>query len=509
MKLHVDLESDAKLNISRLREMTCEEAAPAFVKGLAKELNKGHGYDSMFYKGCLKFVQRNANASIPVISQIEKFGTVCKQGRFVENETVLAKVDPTRLAAECDRVVYNMDVQFRLLGGRSLSTPEGFCAVMIDMVMPIDQEPECMRLLEDIVHAHFEFIGTKHFWPDIIHENHFDQAFMTACLEDKKLSTEAKGRDAEFGVGADECKLSLEKLMAVDLSNATKMPVFLADVCPLIGKPLPALSEPPKPTYVSTTRALTAAMFQRVYFFGHAEEKLAPYVKLQLQRLQSSSAAPESLELSPDHYVHVCLESGTCELTKAKTMYASDVTVGNHVWLCTLDVGSCELGEVISTSMVPRMGLYNPFTLSGNIVVNGVLASAHSSWFLDGLFSAKLRGFLPSIYQTILLPGRCLYGIFGSRAADWLGVNNPQWAQGLWLQVCVSFQNQAAKERVRSFDGQVLCMSGAYRNENQSCLLGMSRPSQEIWLLRCYRRYKSVFRIYFGVSQPSGKAFKG
>ena len=182
---------------------------------------------------------------------------------------VFGQVDPTRLAAECDRVVYNMDVQFRLLGGRSLSTPEGFCAVMIDMVMPIDQEPECMRLLEDIVHAHFEFIGTKHFWPDIIHENHFDQAFMTACLEDKKLSTEAKGRDAEFGVGADECKLSLEKLMAVDLSNATKMPVFLADVCPLIGKPLPALSEPPKPTYVSTTRALTAAMFQRAAHLTH------------------------------------------------------------------------------------------------------------------------------------------------------------------------------------------------------------------------------------------------
>ena len=105
MKLHVDLESDAKLNISRLREMTCEEAAPAFVKGLAKELNKGHGYDSMFYKGCLKFVQRNANASIPVISQIEKFGTVCKQGRFVENETVLAKaMCPTNLIQGCSRM---------------------------------------------------------------------------------------------------------------------------------------------------------------------------------------------------------------------------------------------------------------------------------------------------------------------------------------------------------------------------------------------------------------------
>eukprot|EP00913_Durusdinium_trenchii_P002899 g2686.t1 len=55
-------------------------------------------------------------------------------------------------------------------------------------------------------------------------------------------------------------------------------------------------------------RVLTAdskgkLIFDEVYFFGHAEEKLAPYVKLQLQRLQSSSAAPESLELSPDHYV--------------------------------------------------------------------------------------------------------------------------------------------------------------------------------------------------------------
>lgn len=222
--------------------------------------------------------------------------------------------------------------------------------------------------------------------------------------------------------------------------------------CPA-GGCFPSDAQVTTPSGVKTMRELKAGdrvltadskgklIFDEVYFFGHAEEKLAPYVKLQLQRLQSSSAAPESLELSPDHYVHVCLESGTCELTKAKTMYASDVTVGNHVWLCTLDVGSCELGEVISTSMVPRMGLYNTFTLSGNIVVNGVLASAHSSWFLDGLFSAKLRGFLPSIYQTILLPGRCLYGIFGSRAADWLGVNNPQWAQGAsqWPAVLAVF----------------------------------------------------------------------
>ena len=57
--------------------------------------------------------------------------------------------------------------------------------------------------------------------------------------------------------------------MAVDLSKDVKMPAFLADVCPLIGKPLPALSEPPKPTYVSTTRSLTASMFERAAHITH------------------------------------------------------------------------------------------------------------------------------------------------------------------------------------------------------------------------------------------------
>ena len=166
-------------------------------------------------------------------------------------------------------MVYNMDVQYRLLGGRSLSTPEGFCAVLIDMVLPIAEEPECMRFLEDIMHAHFEFLGTKHAWPTIIKEKHFDEAFITACLEDKKLSQESKGREAEFGTGSDDCKMMLEKLMAVDLSKDVKMPTFLADVCPLIGKPLPALSEPPKPTYVSTTRSLTASLFERAAHITH------------------------------------------------------------------------------------------------------------------------------------------------------------------------------------------------------------------------------------------------
>ena len=94
MKLHVDLASNASRESRESREMTCEDSAPSFVKGLAKDLTKGYGYDSMFYKGCLAFVERNANLSIPVITQIENFGKVCKQGRFVKNETALGKARP-------------------------------------------------------------------------------------------------------------------------------------------------------------------------------------------------------------------------------------------------------------------------------------------------------------------------------------------------------------------------------------------------------------------------------
>ena len=187
-----------------------------------------------------------------------------------------------------------------------------------------------------------------------------------------------------------------------------------------------------------------------MYFFGHSEEKLAPYVKLELQGVRSA------LELSPDHYIHVCPDRETttsCDLENSVLVYASEVAVGDYVWSCegtegrqgNASEGRCEVAQVVAKSIVPRLGLYNPFTLSGNIVVNGVLASAHSSWFLDGVLTSSklrhLRPVLPRVYQTILPPGRWLYGIFGSRAADWLGVNNPQWAEGAsqWPAVLAVF----------------------------------------------------------------------
>ena len=47
------------------------------------------------------------------------------------------------------------------------------------------------------------------------------------------------------------------------------------------------------------------------------------------------------------------------------------------------------------------LGLYNPFTLSGNIIVNGVAASVQSEWFLDSAADKfGMASMLPDIYQV-------------------------------------------------------------------------------------------------------------
>lgn len=46
-------------------------------------------------------------------------------------------------------------------------------------------------------------------------------------------------------------------------------------------------------------------------------------------------------------------------------------------------------------------GAYNPYTLEGNLIVDGVLASSHSDWLLDPLMDALgLTHWLPATYQV-------------------------------------------------------------------------------------------------------------
>ena len=60
--------------------------------------------------------------------------------------------------------------------------------------------------------------------------------------------------------------------------------------------------------------------------------------------------------------------------------------------------------SVIRKEIESKKGLYNPYTLNGNIVVNDLVASCHSEWILDKLFNEKYESYLPGLYQTIFAP---------------------------------------------------------------------------------------------------------
>lgn len=63
-------------------------------------------------------------------------------------------------------------------------------------------------------------------------------------------------------------------------------------------------------------------------------------------------------------------------------------------------------------------GLYNPYTLSGAMAVDGVAVSCHNSWLAAGLMqTVGLRpDWLPSLFQAAYAPARLLYSYLGKRA---------------------------------------------------------------------------------------------
>ena len=66
-------------------------------------------------------------------------------------------------------------------------------------------------------------------------------------------------------------------------------------------------------------------------------------------------------------------------------------------------------------SMKKMQGLFNPYTMGcDTIIVDGVVASVHTQWFLDPLFdNLGITHLLPSSYQLIMSPIRLLYSVMG------------------------------------------------------------------------------------------------
>lgn len=58
-----------------------------------------------------------------------------------------------------------------------------------------------------------------------------------ACLESKKLESEADGMQIDYGDGAKDCQLKMTRIQAMPLDKHYKhLSKFFADVCPMLGK---------------------------------------------------------------------------------------------------------------------------------------------------------------------------------------------------------------------------------------------------------------------------------
>lgn len=155
--------------------------------------------------------------------------------------------------------------------------------------------------------------------------------------------------------------------------------------------------------------------YEDVYLLTHKDAVGASrYVTLTL-------ASGARLTLSPRHFIPVAPEPQAPDWKHRVLKGADEVKVGDVVWV--------EQDDKVQPSMVSEVaaglevGAFNPLTLSGTIIVDGVVASAHSDWFLDGLVSADLQA---RVYQAVLAPVRLAYRAIGPawtrRISEDLGV---------------------------------------------------------------------------------------
>jgi len=146
-----------------------------------------------------------------------------------------------------------------------------------------------------------------------------------------------------------------------------------------------------------------AGAYSPIYVFGHASAAKASYLTLALE-------GGRKITLSPDHYVPA----------NGDLVYAKDVAVGDV--LGYVDGGATETAAVASIDESVEVGMYNPYTLSGTIVVDGVVASCHSSWILDGLAPPRV---LAKVYQRLFVVPRAAYKLIGAEGMDSVfGVGN-------------------------------------------------------------------------------------
>lgn len=152
--------------------------------------------------------------------------------------------------------------------------------------------------------------------------------------------------------------------------------------------------------------------FEAIYLFTHNDREAdGRFVALRL-------ASGETLAATARHFVPIGTPGATW--SNHQLIAFDEVRPGHCVWTRG-ELGRPRLVEVVEVVARRDQGLFNPLTPSGTIVVEGVVASAHSDWFLDGFASPQVQG---RVYQAMFAPVRGLYRVLGPKLAitiaeDW------------------------------------------------------------------------------------------
>jgi len=114
---------------------------------------------------------------------------------------------------------------------------------------------------------------------------------------------------------------------------------------------------------------LTAqGLYSKIYSFSHKQESA---VGTYLQILTEAMHKSRPLEITPNHLIYVFDESHKATDLK----FAQDVVVGD--FLVTTEGLPSRVDSI--RTVTSKQGLYTPITESGDILVNGVLASSYTS----------------------------------------------------------------------------------------------------------------------------------
>jgi len=128
--------------------------------------------------------------------------------------------------------------------------------------------------------------------------------------------------------------------------------------------------------------------YSRVYSFGHYQrDGKIPYLQVHHQLSQQKQAMPPPLELSEEHMVYVIRQNEKeGSFVPARSILTGDTLLwasSSHSSVKKNEQDQYYMTKVRKINYVWRKGAYAPFTESGTILVNDILASNYVSMFLQ------------------------------------------------------------------------------------------------------------------------------